>query len=1036
MSIVAQNRPRFTKQQASELALEHYDLSASARELPSERDQNFYLEDESGRAYVLKIASIGDNKEILDLQNKAMRHIAARDPSLACPQICASNSGGDVVSASAPDGTKHLVRLLTYLPGRFLAEINPHTPELLRSLGHFIGRLDKALSEFTHPAAHRKLHWNMMDASSVIRSHLDHIADRDRRALVERFLNPFDAVVVPAMSRLRQSVIHNDGNDLNILVSAAPARSDLPWSREVAGIIDFGDMLCSCTVCDLAIAAAYAILRKRDPISAAAHVVRGYHEAFPLAEPELEVLFALICIRLCTSVSLSACQQREEPDKPYLSISEKNAWEALRRLATASPSLAHYSFRHACGMIPCPKSTTVINWLTENKERSGRVIEPDLRCPDAILFDLSVGSPELGNVAELSDTAKFTEMLFGRMRAANAKVGIGRYNEARLLYTGEAFRAESNDYAEWRTIHIGIDLFLSPGSPVFAPLDGTVHSFANNAHRSDYGPTIILQHELQEGRGCFYTLYGHLSADSLEGLCPGMPFRQGAQIAKVGSFPTNGDWPPHLHFQIISDMLGMNGNFPGVAAPSACDVWLSIAPDPNLILGLPESKLASDRLSTNRILTLRREYIGGSLSVSYKKPLHIVRGFRQHLYDVSGRTYLDAVNNVAHVGHSHPRVVRALCEQASVLNTNTRYLHENLARYAQRLCATLPEPLRVCFFVNSGSEANDLALRLARTHTERRDAVVIDGAYHGNLTSLIEISPYKFDGPGGAGAPAHVHKVPTPDDYRGSYKRDDPHAGKKYAAHVQQAILDASSASGEVAAFICESLLSCGGQVELPPGYLAEAYRHVRAAGGVCIADEVQVGFGRTGAHFWAFEAQGVVPDIVTMGKPIGNGHPLGAVVTTPEIAASFNNGMEYFNTYGGNPVSCAVGLAVLDVIEDEELQKNALKVGAWLKAGLAQLTLRHQLIGDVRGRGLFLGVELVRDRLSQEPAALQASYLIERMKEHGILVGTDGPLHNVLKIKPPLIFTEADADRFLSTLDLILSEDFISQAHKGSGNS
>jgi 4-aminobutyrate aminotransferase-like enzyme len=386
------------------------------------------------------------------------------------------------------------------------------------------------------------------------------------------------------------------------------------------------------------------------------------------------------------------------------------------------------------------------------------------------------------------------------------------------------------------------------------------------------------------------------------------------------------------------------------------------------------------------------------------------------------------VNNVAHVGHCHPRVVAALSDQACVLNTNTRYLHENLVRYAQRLCATLPEPLRVCYFVNSGSEANDLALRLARTHTGREGVVVVDGAYHGNLTSLIGISPYKFAGPGGSGAPGYVRVVPMPDDYRGMYRRGDPLVGERYAGQVYQALREAGRIPGGIAAFMCESILSCGGQIELPAGYLPECYRHTRAAGGVCIADEVQVGFGRTGSHFWAFQAQDVIPDIVTMGKPIGNGHPLGAVVTTSRISASFDNGMEYFNTYGGNPVSCAVGLAVLDVIVEERLQEKALTVGNRLKDGLRRLMPRHQILGDVRGRGLFLGVELVKDRLTLDPAGVEATYVVERMRENGMLVSIDGPLHNVLKIKPPLALTEHDADQFVSVLDKILSEDFISR--------
>ncbi|HYK88120.1 MAG TPA: aminotransferase class III-fold pyridoxal phosphate-dependent enzyme [Acidobacteriota bacterium] len=1025
MSLVADNRPRFSDQQARNLASELYGLSTSTRELPSERDQNFQLMDGSGRTFVLKIASASDSKEVLDFQNKAMQHLAARAPSLNCPRVCPSVNGEEIVPIRMPGSPAHWVRLLTYVPGRFFAEVKPHTPDLLGSLGAFFGRMDAALSDFSHPAAHRQLNWNMSDAGTVIRRHVDHITDPARRALIRVFLQRFEAHVLPVMTRLRQSVIHNDGNDLNVLVSTGPPGGDAPWSREVSGVIDFGDMLHCVTVCDLAIAAAYAILGKRNPIEAASHVVRGYNGVLPLTELESEVIFTLICIRLCTSLSLSAYQQSQEPQIRYLSISERLAWEALQRLSGINPSFAHYSFRHACGMEPCPQSPSVAGWLRKNENRVGRVVEPQLCRPDALVLDLGVGSTESGNAADLADTRKFTKNLFDRMRSENASVGIGRYNEARLCYTGESYQTASDNGPEWRTVHTGIDLFLPPGSPVYAPLDGTVHSFADNARRYDYGPTIILQHHLPEYPHSLWTLYGHLSGDSLEGLYAGMPVQRGTRIAKVGDFPTNGDWPPHLHFQIITDMLGMEGDFPGVASPAARDVWLSLCPDPNLILKSPELARAAGRLNRDRLLALRTERIGPSLSISYRKPLHIVRGFMQHLYDVEARPYLDTVNNVAHVGHCHPRVVRALAEQAAVLNTNTRYLHENLVSYAQRLCATLPKSLCVCYFVNSGSEANDLALRLARTHTGREGVVVLDGAYHGNLTSLIEISPYKFDGPGGAGAASHVRKVLMPDDYRGRYRREDPLAGKMYVESVRQAIAEAGN---DVACFICESILSCAGQIVLPAGYLAESYRHMRSAGAVCIADEVQVGLGRVGSHFWAFETQGVVPDIVTMGKPIGNGHPMAAVVTTREIADSFNNGMEYFNTYGGNPVSCAVGLAVLDVIRDEGLQENANIVGAHLKAGLVQLMQRHRIIGDVRGNGLFLGVELVRDRLTLEPAAIEASYVVERMKELGILSSIDGPLHNVLKIKPPMVFNEGDSDCYLSALDTILAEDFVSR--------
>src|SRR6202035_4612841 len=328
------------------------------------------------------------------------------------------------------------------------------------------------------------------------------------------------------------------------------------------------------------------------------------------------------------------------------------------------------------------------------------------------------------------------------------------------------------------------------------------------------------------------------------------------------------------------------------------------------------------------------------------------------------------------------------------------------------------------YFLNSGSEANELALRLARTHTGREDVMVLEHAYHGHTNTLIDISPYKFDGPGGLGRKPWVHGAPIADDYHGPYRRGDAHAGAKYAAHVGEILEHARDQGRGIAAFIAETLPSVAGQIVFPPNYLAEVYRRVRAGGGVCIADEVQVGFGRLGTHFWGFETQAVVPDIVVLGKPIGNAFPLAAVVTTPEIAASFANGMEFFSTFGGNPVACAAGLAVLDVLREERLPENALRVGRHWMNRLQTLQQRHALIGDVRGSGLFLGIDLVSDRESRAPATEQAEYVVDRLRERGILAGTDGPHHNVIKLRPPLILTEADADLFVEMFDSVLQED------------
>jgi 4-aminobutyrate aminotransferase-like enzyme len=366
--------------------------------------------------------------------------------------------------------------------------------------------------------------------------------------------------------------------------------------------------------------------------------------------------------------------------------------------------------------------------------------------------------------------------------------------------------------------------------------------------------------------------------------------------------------------------------------------------------------------------------------------------------------------------------VEAIRRQASLLNTNTRYLHDNLVRYAERLAATLPAPLEVCYFVNSASEANELALRLARAHTGRRQLVVLRDAYHGHTTTLVDVSSYKFAGPGGSGPPPWVHVAPVPDLYRGAHRREDPQACAHYVADFGS-VVD-TAARGGLSGFLAETVPSVAGQIVLPDGYLQAAYRAVRRSGGLCIADEVQVGFGRLGSHFWGFEMQSVVPDIVVLGKPMGNAHPLAAVVTTREIAASFDNGMEFFSSFGGNPVSCAAGMAVLDVLQSEQLQANAHRVGMHLLEELRRLQTRHPLIGEVRGRGLFLGIELVTDRELLTPASDQTAYVVRRLRERGVLAGIDGPLRNVIKLRPPMVIGVEDADLFVERLDAVLGEE------------
>ena len=422
--------------------------------------------------------------------------------------------------------------------------------------------------------------------------------------------------------------------------------------------------------------------------------------------------------------------------------------------------------------------------------------------------------------------------------------------------------------------------------------------------------------------------------------------------------------------------------------------------------------------SKEQTLTLRKKYLGPSLSLDYNEHLKIVKGKGQYLYDENGQEYLDCVNNISHVGHCHPAVIQVAHEQNQLLNTNTRYLHDNIIELAEKLTSKLPAPLSVCYFVNSGSEANELALRMATAITGNNNTIVLDHAYHGNTSSLINISPYKFNGKGGSGKPGHVKVIPIPDLLREKFNNLQT-AGSQYAQKVRNAVSNQEGGS----IFIAESILGCGGQILLLDGFLQESFQYVRAAGGICISDEIQVGLGRAGIHYWGFDLQNIIPDIVTIGKPLGNGHPIAAVVTTKEIANTFNNGMEYFNSFGGNPVSSAIGLSVLNIIEKEKLQQNALDVGNYLLSGLNLLKEKFELIGDVRGTGLFIGVELVKDLKTQEPASEKAKVIINKMKEIGILLSTDGPHDNVLKIKPPMVFSIENAQLVIDSLEKLFPE-------------
>lgn len=767
----------------------HYKITADIYQLNGYDEENYLVKTSNGDRYILKIASVQEHGYSLPGQIAMMDHLSAAFPEGNFQQVIApvvshhdqykiANHHSDMGSKKLVSITKneksYTARLLSFLKGRFWYETPVKTPSLYESLGSFLGQMDLALSDFSHPGLHRHITWDVSKAADAT-GKLKFITDPAKRRIADYFLLQFQTEVTPFISSLRHAYVHNDANDYNVLTS----------DEEVTGLIDFGDSVYTALINNLAIASTYAILYDDDPLKSVCHILRGYHEKYPLLSEEIDILYYLISARLCISVTQSAFNASGNSDNEHHFLSEKPAWDLLEKWIRINPVKAADAFRQVCG-------------------------------------------------------------------------------------------------------------------------------FENPIDQSD---------------------------------------------------------------------------------------------------------------GYDELLKDRFHLIGRNLSISYKKPLKIVKGALQYLYDDKGKTFVDCVNNVSHVGHCHPTVVRAMQKQLATLNTNTRYLNDNIIAYAKALTAKLPSRLKVCYFVNSGSEANDLAIRMARHFTDRQDVIVLDHAYHGTSTLAIEMSPYKFDSKGGSGKKPYIHKAISPDLYRGIYQYDDENAGSKYADSVRLLLDDLLKKGTPASAFICETLLGVGGQIPLPEGYLKAVYEHVRNYGGICIADEVQVGFGRVGEKFWGFELQAAEPDIVVMGKPMGNGHPLAAVVVTEEIANAFNNGLEYFNTYGGNPVSMTTGMAVLNVIEKERLQQNALVVGNHLMALLKKLMIDYPIIGDVRGHGLFIGAEMVKDRITKEPALPEIDLIIEKMKERGFLLSTDGPLHNVLKIKPPIVFSIQNAEDLVRELDSVLSE-------------
>ena len=805
---------------------------------------------------------------------------------------------------------------------------------------------------------------------------------------------------------LRKNLIHNDLNDNNIIVS------ENLKNPNIVGFIDFGDCIKSQLINELAVTCAYGIIDSMNLLESACEIIKGFNSEIKISEIEIGFLYELILLRISISILKSSLNEKYNPGNKYLQVSKDDMLLIFDKWADINQELATYFFRNACGFTPTPNEKN-FKKLIVKKKSSINILFNKNETNKLENLDLSVSSKWLSSDL-INDISSFEK----KINQKPFSTFFGGYLETRAVYDSSDYEVLTERGFENRTTHLGVDFWVNEKTSINSIEDGIIKIITNDKTSKGYGGLIIIEHNL--GSLKFYSLYGHLTDQKKSKLKVGDFVEKGEKIAEIGSVKENGGWSPHLHFQIMLTILDYKNDFPGVCLESEKKIWSSICPNPNLILNIDVN--TNTKFDEDELKISREKYLPRNLKLSYNSPIYIVRGFNQYLYSNKGKKYLDTVNNIAHVGHQNINVLKAAKDQIGVLNTNTRYLHDEIISLSKNLAKKFPKKLSKIYLVNSGSEANELAIRISNVNRNCENFIVMQGGYHGNTNKTIEVSNYKYNSKGGSGKASNIFEIPMPDEFRGKYRGKG--AGKKYFIEFEKIISKAKKANKKISAMIVEPIISCGGQIELPEKFLKKCKKILDRENILLIVDEVQTGFGRVGEKFWGFQLHDVIPDIVTLGKPMGNGHPIGAVVCTAEISKKFDNGLEFFSSFGGNPVSCRIANEVIREIDSRNLQKNALKTGKFLVSELKKLAKKYSIIGNVRGRGLFIGLELVDQNLI--PEMDKAIYLVNRMKELGVLMSNDGLDKNVIKIKPPIIFSIDDSKRLIMLLDKVMAEDYM----------
>ncbi|WP_223357959.1 aminotransferase [Leifsonia sp. ZF2019] len=959
--LVQPTPPTLDAAEAEAVAFDGFGVRGVAHALGSHQDRNFLLRTESGRL-LLKVANPGTTAEELEAQSAAAARVA--DVTGIRAPLSRPRQDGSTVhtfhEGGRPDGRTLNARLLEYVDGTPLAGAGHLSRPNTRAIGSLAAQVDIALAELDHPGLERVHQWDLRRAPQVLDALLPFVRDAALRGRLLVAAESAWAHVQRVESRLPVQPIHGDLTDDNLV-------SDDPAGRRPDGVIDFGDLNRSWRVAEPAITVSSLLHHAGGGIQTALPALAAYAAASPLSHDEAEALWPLVVLRGAVLIASAHHVLATDPGNGYAAENLTHETAIFER-ATALPlevatALVIDATGHERPLLVMPEAGPLI---------------PALAPADIAVLDFSASSEALAGGVWLDAEAE-TRIAVEAL-ASGARATLTRFAEPRLT------RSRPLDPAEPENAVLGVELTFAAPQQLVAPWPGV----------ADVSPDGV---ELRGG-GLLLRLEG---AEAV--VDPGTAVEAGDPVGVA-------DGALALRVQ-RADATTVWATRPALVA-----AWRALVADPtDLLLGRAPSPTAAP---ADELLRRRDRAFARVQEHYFDEPPVIVRGWKQYLIDADARVYLDVLNNVSAIGHAHPRVASAVGRQLRTLNTNSRFNYPAVVEFSERLSALLPDELDSVFLVNSGSEAVELALRLARAATDREDVLTMREAYHGWTGLADAVSTSLADNPHALSTrPGWVHTVDAPNSYRGT------HRGADAGAYALDAVAEVHRLAAEgtpVGAVIAETFYGNAGGIPLPDGYLASVYAAVRAHGGVTIADEVQVGYGRLGQWFWGFEQQEVVPDIVAVAKAMGNGHPLGAVITSRAIAERFRTQGYFFSSAGGSPVSCVVGLTVLDVLRDERLQENAATVGAHLARRLRELGDRHPLVGAVHGSGLYLGLEFVRDREALEPATEETRAICERLRELGVIVQPTSDRQCVLKIKPPLCLTIADADAFVERLDEVLT--------------